>query len=94
MSKRFALRRFLGLTDEEVAENERYWAEENGKGEPTSTDAAGELRSAGLSAAGMEGDADAAGDLSAPDDMGAEGEAAPQPGAAAAPPAAGAAPAA
>ena len=94
MSKRFALKRFLGLTDEEVAENERYWAEENGKGQPTSTDAAGELRSAGLSAAGMEGDADAAGDLSAPDDMGAEGEATPSLGAAAAPPAAGAAPAA
>jgi hypothetical protein len=94
MSKRFALKRFLGLTDEEVAENERFWAEENGKGQPTNTDAAGELRSAGLSAAGMEGDADAAGDLSAPDDMAGEGEGAPQPGAAAAPPAAGAAPAA
>jgi hypothetical protein len=94
MSKRFALKRFLGLTDEEVAENERYWAEENGKGQPTSTDAAGELRSAGLSAAGMEGDADAAGDLTAPEGMGADGEAVPQPGAAAAMPAAGAAPAA
>ena len=94
MSKRFALKRFLGLTDEEVAENERFWAEENGKGQPTSTDAAGELRSAGLSAAGMEGDADAAGDLTAPEGMGAEDGAAPQPGAAAAPPAAGAAPAA
>ena len=94
MSKRFALKRFLGLTDEEVAENERYWAEENGKGQPTSTDAAGELRSAGLSAAGMEGDADAAGDLTAPEDMATDGEATPSPGAAAAPPAAGAAPAA
>ena len=93
MSKRFALKRFLGLTDEEVAENERFWAEENGKGQPTSTDAAGELRSAGLSAAGMAGDADAAGDLSAPDDMSSD-EATPSPGAAAAPPAAGAAPAA
>jgi hypothetical protein len=78
MSKRFALKRFLGLTDEEVAENERYWAEENGKGEPTHTDSAGELRSAGLSAAGIEGDLGAAGDLSAPEGMedgeeGAEG---------------------
>ncbi|CAB4125894.1 portal vertex protein [uncultured Caudovirales phage] len=72
MSKRFALKRFLGLTDEEIAENERYWAEENGKGTPTDTDAAGELRSAGLSAAGIEGDLGAAGDLSAPEDM--EGE--------------------
>ena len=69
MSKRFALKRFLGLTDEDVAENERLWAEENGKGQPTYTDAAGELRSAGLSAAGIEGDLGAAGDLSPPEDM-------------------------
>jgi hypothetical protein len=69
VSKRFALNRFLGLTDEEIAENERMWAEENGKGQPTNTDAAGELRSAGLSAAGMEGDMGMAGDLSAPDDL-------------------------
>lgn len=69
MSKRFALRRFLGLTDEEVAENERLWGEEQGKGQPTHTDAAGELRSAGLSAAGIEGDLGASGDLSAPEDM-------------------------
>jgi hypothetical protein len=90
MSKRFALKRFLGLTDEEVAENERFWAEENGKGEPTMTDAAGELRSAGLSASGIEGDLGMAADLDAPDDMqtdsGAEGEmtpgTAPAPGAA------------
>jgi hypothetical protein len=69
MSKRFALKRFLGLTDEEVAENERMWGEESGKGSPTTTDAAGELRSAGLSAAGIEGDLGASGDLSAPADM-------------------------
>lgn len=69
MSKRFALKRFLGLTDDEVAENERMWAEESGKGMPTHTDAAGELRSAGLSAAGIEGDLGMAGDLTAPDDV-------------------------
>ena len=69
VSKRFALKRFLGLTDEEVAENERYWAEENGKGEPSHTDAAGELRGAGLSAAGIDGDLGEAGDLEAPEDM-------------------------
>ena len=89
MSKRFAMRRFLGLTDEEVAENERLWGEENGEGHPSHTDAAGELRSAGLSAAGIEGDLGMAGDLQAPDELagGAEGEqggptpnvAAPQP---------------
>jgi hypothetical protein len=69
MSKRFAMKRFLGLTEEEIAENERMWSEEAGKGEPTHTDAAGELRSAGLSAGGIEGDLGMAGDLSAPDDM-------------------------
>jgi hypothetical protein len=89
VSKRFAMKRFLGLTAEEVAENERYWAEENGKGQATSTDAAGELRSAGLSASGIEGDMGAAGDMDAPDDMqdtnpadtGAGAAAATQPGA-------------
>lgn len=69
MSKRFALKRFLGLTEEEIAENERLWGEESGKGQPTSTDAAGELRSAGLSAAGIEGDLGAAGDMTPPEDM-------------------------
>jgi hypothetical protein len=69
MSKRFALKRFLGLTEDEIAENERLWGEESGKGAPTHTDAAGELRSAGLSAAGIEGDMGAASDMSAPEDM-------------------------
>jgi hypothetical protein len=70
MSKRFALKRFLGLNEDEMAENERLWGEEQGKGQPTHTDAAGELRSAGLSAAGMEGDLGMAGNLAAPADMG------------------------
>jgi hypothetical protein len=69
MSKRFAMKRFLGMNEEEIAENERLWGEEQGKGQPTMTDAAGELRSAGLSAAGIEGDLGAAADLSGPEDM-------------------------
>jgi hypothetical protein len=85
MSKRFALKRFLGLNDEEVAENERLWGEEQGKGQPTYTDAAGEMRSAGLSAAGIEGDLGAAGDLTAPEGM--EGDMAPAEGAPAVSPA-------
>ena len=90
VSKRFALKRFLGLTDEEVAENERLWSDENGKGEPTTTDAAGELRSAGLSAAGIEGDMGAAADMNAPEDVAAAAEGgaptgAPAPGGAPAP---------
>ena len=95
VSKRFALKRFLGLTDEEVAENERTWAEENGKGEPTTTDAAGELRSAGLSAAGIGGDLDSAGDMTAPEEMiPPEGEAGGSPTATPATPGAAPAPAA
>jgi hypothetical protein len=66
------------MNEEEIAENERLWGEEQGKGQPTFTDAAGELRSAGLSAAGIEGDLGAAADLSGPEDMegdlGAEGD--------------------
>jgi hypothetical protein len=56
MSKRFAMKRFLGMTDEELAENERMWAEENGKGKSTPTDSSGELRGAGISSAGIESD--------------------------------------
>ena len=95
VSKRFALKRFLGLTDEEVAENERYWAEENGQGEANHTDAQGELRSAGISAGGMEGDMNAASNLDAPEDLQdqtGEGEVSPGAASAAAPGPAGGAP--
>jgi hypothetical protein len=69
MSHRFALKRFLGLTEDEIAENERLWAEEQGDGSATDTDSAGELRSAGLSAGGIAGDMETSGDLSAPEGM-------------------------
>ena len=69
VSNRFALKRFLGLTDDEVAENERFWAEENGKGKPTPTDSSGELRGVGVSQAGIEADAGAAADTEAPPGM-------------------------
>jgi hypothetical protein len=78
MSHRFALKRFLGLTEDEIAENERLWAEEQGEGSPNATDSAGELRSAGLSAGGIAGDVEGAGDLSAPEGM--ENPLAPPPG--------------
>ena len=69
VSHRFALKRFLGLNDDEIAENERLWAEEQGEGSATDTDSAGELRSAGLSAGGIAGDMETSGDLSAPEGM-------------------------
>ena len=75
VSKRFALKRFLGLTDEDIAENERMWKEENNEGSAITSDAAGELRGAGVSPTGMEADMDMAGDAEAPPEMdtGAEG---------------------
>jgi hypothetical protein len=57
ISNRFAMMRFLGLTEEEVAENERLWREENDENLTTPADAAGnELRTAGISGAGLEAD--------------------------------------
>jgi len=88
MSKRFAMKRFLGMSDEELAENERMWAEENGKGNAIATDSSGELRGAGISSAGIESDLSDLADDSAPPEVG-EGE---MPGAAPGAVGAGAAP--
>jgi hypothetical protein len=73
ISKRFALKRYLGLSEEEIAENERLWAEENGKNKPVPTDSSGELRGVGLSQAGLESDTDNMADAEAPPDMSADG---------------------
>ena len=57
ISNRFALKRFLGMTEEELAENERLWKEENDEQlTPIPTDAAGEMRTAGISGAGIGAD--------------------------------------
>jgi len=57
ISNRFALKRFLGMTDEELAENERLWQEENAENlEPLPGDASAEMRDAGISSAGISGD--------------------------------------
>lgn len=60
ISKRFALKRFLGLSQEEMAENEELWKEENVdfKDELSSSQ---ELRGAGITAGGISGDMDALG---------------------------------
>jgi hypothetical protein len=91
ISKRFALKRFLGLTDEEIAENERLWAEENGKAKPIPTDSTAELRGAGVSQAGITADMTANADTAMAPDAGAAAgmppAGAPAPGAAPAAPA-------
>jgi hypothetical protein len=55
MSKRFAMKRFLGLTTEEIAENETMWKEENVDSD-AELSANAELRNAGITANGMAGD--------------------------------------
>jgi len=91
ISKRFALKRYLGLSEEEIAENERLWAEENGKGAPTTTNSSGELRGVGVSQAGIESDTTALGDAVPPPGM-PDATGAPAPGAPAPAPAAPATP--
>jgi hypothetical protein len=69
MSKRFALKRFLGLSEEEISENENLWKQEKGMSSVSGTNASGELRSTGISAAGIDSDLELTSDTSAPEDM-------------------------
>jgi hypothetical protein len=55
ISKRFALKRFLGLTAEEISDNEKLWREEN-VDEDTTLPASAELRSVGITANQMGSD--------------------------------------
>ena len=53
ISKRFALKRFLGLTQEEITENESLWREENGAKLSGSSEASGEMRDIGVNPGAM-----------------------------------------
>ena len=55
MSKRFLLKRFLGLTEEEIVENEQMWREEADEPDLQTTQGQ-DLRSIGVTPAGMEAD--------------------------------------
>ena len=60
ISNRYALKRFLGLSDSEVAENERLWREENDENlNMPPTDASAEMRGAGVTGGGIDADLDA-----------------------------------
>jgi hypothetical protein len=70
ISNRFAMSRFLGMSKEEIAENERLWKEENDEmfdvGAP---DASASMRDAGITGADISGDLESAqGDEIAGDD--------------------------
>ena len=57
MSKRFALKRYLGLTEEEMARNAELWAEENNVPQKKQTKQ-NELRAGGVTQSGIAGDLD------------------------------------
>lgn len=100
IANRFALKRYLGLSEEEIAENERLWREENDETlQPGGGDAAAEMRGVGISGAGISADVGGAEDIADIEGMedGGEGEpptsaTVPEPGAEAAPADTGAAP--
>jgi hypothetical protein len=54
-SKRFLLQRYLGLTEEEIVENEKLWREERDQPELSTTQGQ-DLRSIGITPAGIESD--------------------------------------
>jgi hypothetical protein len=56
LSKRFAMKRFLGMTQEEITENERMWREEQGGNLKPVLDAAGQMRSVGITPSGTQAD--------------------------------------
>lgn len=61
MSTRFAMKRFLGLSQEEITENEKLWHEERSEAEADEGGAKGsDLRNIGLSQADIEGDLETA----------------------------------
>ena len=57
VSNRFAMKRFLGMSAEEIAENERLWKEENDEDlDVSSADASAEMRGVGISSSGIGAD--------------------------------------
>ena len=89
LSKRFAMKRYLGMSQEEIAENEALWKEENGDKITKPGDATSDMRSIGITPSGFSADmADQTAE--APEDMAAAAQAPIEPGS----PEAGAIPAA
>jgi len=88
MSKRFMMKRFLGMSDEEIVENEQLWREERDEPELQTTQGQ-DLRSVGINPAGIESDISAGEELAGDEMAASTGE--PQ-GSAGAIPTAGAPP--
>jgi hypothetical protein len=71
LSKRFAMKRFLGMSQEEIKENERLWLEENGANLQPPADPEAAMRGVGISPEGMSADLGAQ-EAEAPEEMAAE----------------------
>jgi hypothetical protein len=69
ISKRFALERFLGLSEEEIAKNEKLWEEENQE-EVYSEPAGSDLRSVGVSTGDFQTDQELADEVAAGEEAG------------------------
>ena len=74
LSKRFAMKRFLAMTQEEITENEKMWREENGGNLKPVADAGTSLRSIGVTPSSIGAEA-AEQTAEAPPDMAAAAEA-------------------
>jgi hypothetical protein len=84
MSKRFMLERFLGLTEDEIQQNEEMWREEHDDVEAPAV-AGSDLRAVGVTPSGMEADIATGEEMAGMEQPGADGTIGPG----AAPPAAG-----
>jgi hypothetical protein len=73
MSKRWLMKRYLGLSEQEMSENETMWAEEQGDVEMAPADNPN-LRSVGISPGGIAGDLE---NVAPPAEVPPEGQAAP-----------------
>lgn len=71
MSTRFTMKRFLGLSDEEIAENQKLWHEERSEPEDQ-TPKGSDLRSVGISTGDIEGDLESADTVNTADEGGEE----------------------
>ena len=66
LSKRFMLKRYLGLTEEEIVENEEMWDEERGEADLKTTQGQ-DMRSVGISPGDIQSDMDTAGEMEGTD---------------------------
>jgi hypothetical protein len=80
LSKRFMLKRYLGLTEDEIEENAKMWKEERDKPEVTPVSGQ-DLRSVGVSPSGMESDIAMGQDMAGLGEPGVPGGAGAVPGA-------------